>query len=175
MYNGSGDYVVVGVNLGYTLDLVVLEALGIPMSHVLGQPGQPGWALWGWFDADSLDASGRTRTVGSDVFRRPALGSEGFDFAAQLTYCMFDEEGNLDLFVIWSLWGDINDDDQVCQLDLDLLRRYLHLLNVEEVVLGNRVAANVIVDGQICQNDLDLLRRYVHLLGIEPVVLGVLP
>ena len=177
MYNDSNDVVVVTVTPGNALDLAALAALNVPVDHIFGAPGAPGWALWGWFDADTLNASGRTRTVGGDTFRRPALGAEGFDLEAVLTYCMFDEDGNLNLFAIWSLWGDVNDDDVVDQHDLNALIAFVALQGVATVLI-NQVAANVVVDGAVCQLDQNLLTQYVGLIGVfpvNPIVLGVQP
>jgi len=180
MYDGSGDYEVVKVSLGDTLDLAVLEALGIPMGHIYGELGAPGWALWGWFNNETL-ATGMARAdldLGRrNGLRRPALGQEGFDFDAELTAGMFDAEGNLHLFAIWSLWGDVNDDDSVCQRDQNALTAFIALQGIATVLI-NQVAANVLVDDVVCQLDQNLLTQYIALTGIfpvNPIVLGERP
>ena len=183
MYNGSGDSVRVGVNLGDTLDLTALAALGIPVTHVFGTPGAPGAALWGWFTDEQLDASGRTR----NNHRRPALAAEGFDLEAIITDCMFGEDGDLYLYVIWSLWGDVNDDDQVTGFDVTLINQWLmdqwrvaNGLTPQFNVQINLIAANVSIVGQVDGPDAWLINQYLFdqwrvSSGLDPqfnVVLG---
>jgi len=164
MYDQSGDYVRVGVNLGDTLDLAALEALDIPISHVLSTVSEQGWALWGWFTGEQLDAPGRTR----NNLRRPTVGDTGFDLEAVITYCMFDVDGELHLYVIWSLWGDVNDDDEVTGLDVTLLNQFLFdqwrigndMLPQFNVQI-NQIAAHVSVSGELNGFDVTLLNRYL--------------
>ena len=179
MYDGTGDYEVVLVQLGDTLSLAALEALGIPVGHIYGVPGTPGAALWGWFD-DATLATGANRADldqgRRNGLRRPALGQYGFDLGAVLTYCMFDETGTLNLFAVWSLWGDVNDDDAVCQRDLNIVIASIALEGIA-VVLMNSIAADVVVDTTIDQHDQNLLTLFIALEGIPGVetVLGVRP
>jgi len=172
MYDGSDDYVAVGVWPGDTLDLAALETLGIPMDHIFGEWGTPGRALWGWFDAETLatgigradlDAHGKR-----NGFRRPAVGAQSFDFSAVLTNCMFDSEGNLHLYVIWSLWGDANDDGQVTGFDATLINQYLFdrwlVSSGSEPQFNaaiNKTAANVSVSGQLSGFDATLINQYL--------------
>ncbi|MCL1787234.1 MAG: hypothetical protein FWG38_04545, partial [Defluviitaleaceae bacterium] len=131
-YEGDWEYVVVPVEVDTTLDLEALDESGVPITHQYGTPGAPGWALWGWFDAptlatgigrEDLDEYGRREGL-----RRPAVGSVGFDLTATITEEMidelFDEAGNLDLFVVWALWGDADDNDVVDAADITAIGRF---------------------------------------------------
>ena len=167
--------------MGTTLDLAALEALNIPMSHILGQPDNPGWALWGWFDAETLatgigradlDAQGRRYTTGIGYRRRPAVGSQGFDFDTAITQAMiddmFDAEGNLDLFVVWALWGDADDNDEVTSFDATLINQYLFDRWLTSTGASpqynatlNFIAADVDISGTLTSFDATLINQYL--------------
>jgi len=176
MYDGSDVYVAVGVSIGDILDLEVLADLNIPVNHIYGEANAPGWALWGWFDEatlatgidrDDLDAQGMR-----NGFRRPAVGSQGFELDAVITQAMiddiFDAEGNLDLFVIWALWGDSDDDDEVTGLDVTLINQWLfdqwrveNELAPQFNVTLNFIAADVDVDGVLTGLDATLINQWL--------------
>jgi len=160
----------------------------LSIGHIFGVPGSPGHAFWGWFTDETLENSGRTN-ISSDL-RRPALANRCEVLALisdienantdALKIALFGSAtgGNIDLFSIWSLWGDVNDDDVVCQEDLNLLTLFIMLTVPGITVIElNEVAANVVIDDVICQLDLNLLTLYVMLSvpGIMEVVLGVQP
>jgi len=170
MYDGSGDYVVVGISVGETLDLADLAYLGIPVAHIQGTVNgttvTPGAALWGWFTDESLDASGRTR----NGLRRPVVGEAGFNLGTTFTQSvidtMFDTDGYLNLYVIWSLWGDVNDDDQVTAADATLISQHLFNNMAGHDVYPNAVninlfAANVRLAGTITAADATRIRQYL--------------
>jgi len=178
--------IVVPVNPGHPANRwlgsdLLADARGI--GHIYGTAGSAGHAFWGWFRRGELP-----RTSDATGMGRPALSSTcalaglitSIENATTTTALnsLFGSatSGNIDLFSIWSLWGDVNDDDNVCQLDLNTLTLYIMLTvpGIADVVM-NKAAANVIVDDQVCQLDLNLLTLHVMLEipGIMPVPLGV--
>ena len=150
-YDYNGDTVV--IPLGYGLPLTAPDQ---------GAIDERGWAFWGWFTQEQLEASGRTNPATGQ--RRPELTDQPFNLTQNFT---FQEAGNLDLFAIWRLWGDMNGDDVVDAIDLDYMRRYM---------LGNapndfiHAAADVARDGVLDILDFGRLQRY--LAGADGIVLG---
>ncbi|MCL2562705.1 MAG: S8 family serine peptidase [Oscillospiraceae bacterium] len=194
----SGDsYIAVPVTLDGgrmmpdTMSAAWAEVLDI--GHIYGTAEAHGYGFWGWFeDGDLVRSNPRGR--------RPALvrafgawppppgacldtlAIEGFDLA-------FFAGGNADIFGIWFLWGDVNDDDRVCSVDILWLNRFLHdrlflLINfpIWNVQI-NPLAADVFVRGQVSGSDILQLERSLHdrfmrSLGLPPVwnvVLGEEP
>jgi len=89
-------------------------------SHVVGH------ALWGWFDDETLDPE-RTGRPLRDEFRRPALADR-----CLLEALLVDIEdgaivvdGDLDLFAVWSIWGDVDDNGAVEGIDILRMEQYL--------------------------------------------------
>ena len=158
------------------------DALGI--GHIYGVSGTPGHAFWGWFADSTLTASGRINATSG--LRRPALYNvcEVETILASIENATTDAaiialfgdvaSGNIDLFAVWSLWGDVDDDDQVTTEDVGLLTRYLSFAPLGLRVDLNLRAADVIVDGDVNTDDLDLIVRYLAFahLGMD-IVLGV--
>jgi|GEM_PF-6537297 len=155
--------VIIPVVFGEPLDLSVIN------NYLLDDVNYYEFAFWGWFTDQALDASDRSSiaTTG-EPRRRPAVGTTGIDVSGIFTEASFNAlatNGNIDLYAIWSLWGDVNDDDRVDGVDVDLLRWYILGVNIEL----NRAAAKVTRGVQISGADLDLIRWFV--LGVD-VVLG---
>ena len=158
----------------------------LAIGNIYGVSDAPGHAFWGWFTGETLTASTRMR---GDL-RRPALGDacqlgmlliaiENADTDATVEAIFEDADGgNLDLFAVWSLWGDVNDDDEVNLSDVELLRQYVYYSHFPGVyIILNLRAANVIVDGSVNLSDRELLRQYVyygHFPGVN-IVLGRAP
>jgi hypothetical protein len=156
----------------------------LDIGNIYGQSGVPGKALWGWFDGDTLDISGRVDT--SSNLRRPTLQNTcqldellmriEVGSAADID-SLFGTDRNLDVFAVWSLWGDVNDDGFVDASDLDLLRNYLLFGPIPNVDIPlNKRAADVDVDGGVTMEDMGLLRNYINFahLGLD-IVLGRRP
>ena len=162
------------------------EALGL--GNIYGVYGTPGHAFWGWFCDDTLNASGRTRVSGATTLRRPALsdrcGVEGIltsienATTAAAVNALFGSTtgGNIDVFAVWSLWGDVDDDDEVTVHDVERLRRYLSYSDLGLIVHLNLRAADVIVDGDVNVHDQELIRQFVAYNDFGAgIVLGVAP
>jgi hypothetical protein len=195
-----GDYEVLAIEVPVTpgedrgdwADQDLLDIVS-EIGNIYGVSGTPGHAFWGWFDGDTLTDSTRTRADSrrpGEFLRRPGLG-DTCSFEEILTLienattdalveALFGdpEEGNIDVFAIWSLWGDVNDDDEVNVLDLELFRRYLMYNHFpwEDIRLNIR-AADVIVDNDVNVVDLEHLRRYLmyNHFPWEDIVLGIRP
>jgi hypothetical protein len=161
----------------------LLEAI-LAVGHFYGTEEATGFAFWGWFTDETLEDSER---INPDTeLRRPALGDQCALEGLLALIEAGDEEviedlfgyecRTLDLFAVWSLWGDVNDDDYVDGDDLELLRQFIFYSHLEDFVL-NENAANVVVDNNIDSDDLELLRQFLfynHLEGVN-IVLGVKP
>jgi len=165
---------VIEVELGDRLGDVINGTVIADVTHILGVPGIPGHAFWGWFTDNALNSSGRTNATSGR--RRPLVTDRGIGMDTVLTVDLFDEYSNFNLYAIWSLWGDVNDDDLVDHVDLDDLR--LFVMGVPGMRL-NIMAANVVVnfrpDGSpyVDHVDLDDLRLYI--MGVPGTVLGRSP
>jgi len=160
------EYLVVPV----TPDEAINPDLIPEMPHRLaGHHRERGYVFWGWFDDDTLDASGRVRAATG--FRRPGLGDIAFDLDQILTEDMFDENQNIDLFAIWVLWGDVNDDDVINLLDLNLFQQFM--ADIPTVWVA--VAANVIIDYDLDDNPnidiMDFILMQEYMANI-PTILG---
>ena len=171
---------------GQTVPMVLsIQNIG----NIYGQAGTPGHAFWGWFTDETLDVENRRNTASG--LRRPGVSN-----VCELTTTLLaienannpqavidlfgcDSGGNITLYSIWALWGDVDDDDAVCQMDVNLLQIYIALDGMGGSSFPiNRRAANVVVDELVCQHDLNLLRMHVAMDGIfdiNPIVLGVYP
>jgi len=175
LYDGSDDYEIVEVIPGTALDLTALADRGIPVAHIYGTLEASGRALWGWFSDAQLDPDTTGRVLRNGL-RRPVVRDVGFPIGEVITQTMiddlFDADGNLDLFVIWSLWGDAND-DRVDAADALLIQRHLHDLFMDLIgqprtwdVTINQIAANVTVSGTVGATDILRIERYLHDLSI---------
>ena len=164
-----------------------LLEMAFGFENIYGAAGTPGHAFWGWFRDNTLNGSGRVNATTN--LRRPALFNTCAlaGLIAQIEDANTDTArnllfgnaagGNVDVFSVWSLWGDVNDDDVVDQHDLNILIQRIALAGIVPILLNER-AANVVVDGAICQLDQNLLTQYVGLIGVfpvNPIVLGVRP
>ena len=121
---------------------------------------ESGHAFWGWFTDAELDASGRVRGNG----RRPTLGTQGFNLSTIFTQESFDElavNGNIDLYAIWGLWGDVNDDDLVNMTDVNMLQQYVFVLPNVRI---NRNAARVTRGTNPTMADVNLIQQHVFLM-----------
>ena len=169
----DGTYLVIPVSFGETLDLSVVER------YLTSE--EDAFAFWGWFTNRGLNDSGRTR----GEHRRPTVGTFGFEggFGPSVTAAGFTRalsftetewnalvangtvvDGSIDLFAIWSLWGDVNDDDYVDIDDIDALRRHVFGLTPRNPI--NEAPGDVLRDGALDIDDIDVLRRNVF--GLTP-------
>jgi len=143
-------------------------------------------AFWGWFTDSDLDNSGRI--IEETGRRRPTVGETGFTELCFITYytgmpdkISFTEaewealvvdgkvvDGNLDLYAIWSLWGDVNDDGQVNSDDLRELTWYVGQLSPRPTL--NLGPADVHRNGVVNSDDLRELTWYVGQLSPRPVL-----
>jgi len=83
------------------------------------------YAFWGWFTDQELEDSGRVRATTSTSInagqRRPTLttcGSPGFctRYGFTISEALFDEyeqDDTITLYAVWSIWGDVDDDDKI--------------------------------------------------------------
>jgi len=162
------------------------------IGNIYGVTGARGQAFWGWFDDEALSkgsggANPTTRLDPTTGLRRPALAARCMlvETIQSIATAATDEaieaifgEGNknLDLFSVWSLWGDVNDDGVVNQNDLNLLSDHIafgHIPNLAPVLNIN--AADVFADGVVNQTDLNLLADYISFGNFWEVILGVRP
>jgi len=186
----SGEPIRVGVTPGRVIDPAYLASHGIPRDHILttGTPGidlEQGLAFWGWFREADLterpyDGAYRNRPI-----IRDNSFAAGFDLTAWITQDIidtyFDEDvyRNLDLYIIWSHWGDADDNGVVDQFDVTLIRQYLHdrtLISFEEPPRFNNPinlsASNVTVspNGRVDEEDVIRFNHWLHdqtLIGFE--------
>ena len=171
LYDGSDEYEVVRVTPNQALSLTALADRGIPVAHIQGAPNAPGWALWGWFTDEQLDPATTERQLRNGL-RRPTVGDVGFDLRAVITEEMIDElfdNRNLDLFAIWSLWGDANDDDRVDAADILQIQRHLHDQLMDMIgqpriwdVTINEIASNVTMGARVDSADILRIERHLH-------------
>ena len=148
------------------------------LGHIYGTADRHGYAFWGWFDDEALDASGRMRAG----LRRPALTVPSEEDICRLANILGQieadtaiyENGNINLYGVWVRWGDVDDNGAVNMADLNILQRHINLSHVAPTSLSI-AAADVVVDGQVNMVDLNLLQRHANLGHIMPVVLGAEP
>ena len=148
-----------------------------------------GHAFWGWFEDQELSSSNRQTPANSNQFwaglRRPVVGAQcvdtrpghNFNLEQVITQELFDlleQEGNIYLYAIWALWGDLDDSDFVDFDDLYLLQRYVMFNDVSIRGVANMAAADVVFDGFIDFDDLYLVQRYV-MFNDTTVVFGLRP
>jgi len=181
-------------------------ALSVGLVHGVG--GTPGHAFWGWFRSETLNSSGRRGpTANAEIpnptnpgLRRPLLtdrcewlGDGGMDGGSQNRILdllqnpsitqdqiddLFGSNGTLDLFAIWSLWGDVNDDDVVNFTDLGILQAHLLFRYVDPNIIDlNRRAGDVFNNASLDWTDFNLLQSYLLTRDANPgqVILGILP
>ena len=168
--------------------------VALSIGSVHGEIGIPGHAFWGWFQGETLDSSGRFGpTVSPSIpnptnpgLRRPSLADrcewiDGGIFtllqSSSITQTQIDNlfaNGTLDLFAIWSLWGDVNDDDIVDFADLNTLEAYLLSGGITNI---NVRAADVFNNNIVDWTDVGLLQSYLLTRDINPgrVILGAPP
>jgi len=109
-----------------------------------------GFAFWGWFDNAALATGvGRTDLTADGRrygLRRPAVGTLCLIYECQFfasttlleriaaantptaRTLLFGNatNGNIDLFSVWALWGDVNDDDEACSEDIRIIEQFLY-------------------------------------------------
>ena len=135
------------------------------------------FAHWGWFTEEALNASGRystERNVAAGL-RRPVVGTTGFDVNQVITQEVLDRyarDGVIHLHSVWSLWGDLNDDDLVNSDDLRILTWHVGQQSPRPTL--NLAAADVHRNGIVNSDDLRDLTWYVGQLSPRPV-LGASP
>jgi len=121
-----------------------------------------GRAFWGWFRADAL--------VYDRGFseNRPALGATGEDLRT-LTFTESELEDGIPMVAVWSLWGDVNDDNTVDAWDVLYLNRWGHdrLLEIfrQPIRFGTQVnlhAADVNADGVVDALDVLMMNQWLH-------------
>ena len=171
-YGFDEDSVTVPIIIGEPLDMAAVTAAMGELEEDLA-----GFAFWGWFEDETLSASGRTRpatsTNMSAGLRRPTVGTNGFNTGGIITQEIFDEleqSAAIHFYAIWALWGDVNDDDAVNGADVNLLSRYV--LEFPDIAIV-RPAAYVTRGANVTGADVNLLSRYV--LEFPNIVLGRLP
>jgi len=167
-YDGTGDYVIVPMTSGLSLSP---EALKPIIERVTSYGDANGYAFWGWFTDEDLAAENRIM----NGHRRPTVGTEGVTIPTSFTQAEFEAlaiNGNIDLYAIWALWGDLNDDGIVTMADSSILLTYIS--GSPDYVLFNRQSAKVTRGPAVSVADLNRLRLYLsgfHVAGV-PVLLG---
>jgi len=184
--NGPVDYIEVPVTFGEAPDFSAVEAYLDYVDY------RGALAFWGWFTDDGLatgigrsdlDAYGRR-----NGFRRPAVGTSGFEHItviipgtgaevlsekfATITEDEFDdladEDGNIDLFAIWSLWGDVDDNDVVDLVDANLLFQHARGAYPQPVI--NLAAGDVHRDGIVDLVDANVVFQYARGASPRPIL-----
>jgi len=157
------------------------------------------FAFWGWFTGEALDYERRISTRTGN--RRPIVGATNpahmpfehitVDTVAdpvQVTLAVdphtliitltetafFDiaDDGNIDLFAIWSLWGDVDDNDVVDLVDANLL--FQHARGAYPPPVINLAPGDVHRDGIVDLVDANVVFQYARgasprpLLGARP-------
>jgi hypothetical protein len=183
----------------YTWEGYDLLADALAIGNIYGMANAPGHAFWGWFTDATLNVSGRTNATSG--LRRPALNNicqiyeennldSGFGDRLLMSvenatdiftvHNLFGNQysGNIDLYAIWSLWGDVNDDDYVDIDDVGLLRNHVMMRDIPGVAIQlNQRAGDVLFDQHLDIDDVGLLRNYVMMRDIPGVriILGAPP
>jgi len=175
------DEIVVPVIFGQPLELYEVNA------YLTDDVNEAAFAFWGWFTGEALDPdyTGRELRNGS---RRPIVGTDGFTgstlgvttISLQFTAEEWDdlvEEGlvvdaNIYLYAIWSLWGDVDDNDAVNVYDLEALAGFLRFAYPRPVI--NMAPADVHRDGAVNVYDLEALAGFLRFAYPRPV-LGARP
>jgi len=179
--------IVIPVHFGQNVNLGVIE------EYLASE--EDAFAFWGWFTHEGLrsgipradlDEYGRRASQSDGVLRRrPAVGTFGFEggfgptitaagftralsFTADQWNAISDNTSNLELHAIWSLWGDVNDDDRVNSDDLRELTWHVGQLSPRPTL--NLAAADVHRNGVVNSDDLRELTWYVGQLFPRPVL-----
>jgi len=125
------------------LDSAVLADIMAQTGLDYGEDTQA-YAFWGWFTDQALTASWRTLSATSTSIgaglRRPVVGTEGFcaRYGFTISEALFEQyrQGNtINLHAVWSLWGDVNDDDVVDFDDATLLQMWVAIFPNIQLVL----------------------------------------
>ena len=146
-----------------------------------------------------LDDYGRRASQSDGVFRRrpavgefgfygqfptapgsPAINAAGFTRALSFTEAQWTTlttqghvvNGSLDLYAIWSPWGDVDDNDAVNVYDLEALAGFLRFAYPRPVI--NMAPADVHRDGVVNVYDLEALAGFLRFAYPRPV-LGARP
>ncbi|MCL2409337.1 MAG: dockerin type I domain-containing protein [Oscillospiraceae bacterium] len=158
--NGATS-IAIPVTFGEPLDLSAVTAY----IDAVDEQGQ--FAFWGWFTDAQLDGSGRSR----NGHRRPLLSDDSIAVPVSFTQAAFEAlavGGNIDLYAIWSLWGDVDDDGVVTPIDASMLMRFVSGLAPRPVI--NLAAADVVRDSVVNPIDANVLMRYVSGMAPRPVL-----
>jgi len=134
-YNGTGDFEVIPVAPSSALCQDALELIN---ARVAGYSDAKNMAFWGWFTDAQLNGSGRTR----DGLRRPTVGHEGFDTDTVITAELIDQlavNGNINLYAVWVLWGDVYDSGLVSISSANRLSQYINMSHVAIVRQATKV------------------------------------
>ena len=166
--NALDHEVVVPIDFDQPIDPAVIADI-MDQSGVDYGEGTQGFAFWGWFTDQELAASGRTLPSTSTNInagqRRPALGTMGFCYRYGFTisetlFTQYSVSNNITLYAVWSLWGDVNDDDRVTFEDATLIQFYMALFPNIHLV---RPAGDVTRTGSLTFEDATLIQFYVAL------------
>ena len=180
-HNSTEEPIVVQVAIGDTLADVIAQLVADADVEDACEYGlhpferYTGPHFWGWFTADELTERAISDSVHTLDRRRPAVVDgvrvEATIYPATFVFTaeMFDNaEQNLDIFAIWTLWGDVTGSDHVGHTDWIRLREFLAFRPVQV----DEVAAGVTRGPELGHADLMLLQRYLQHI---PTVLGVRP
>jgi len=159
---------VVPVVFGQPVDPVAIASIMNQAGLNYGADLQ-GYAFWGWFSDQELAASARTLPITSTSIgaglRRPVVGTNGFCYRynfviSEALFNSYRQGNTINLYAIWSLWGDVNDDDQVTFEDATLIQFYVALFPNINLV---RPAGDVTRTGSLDFDDATLIQLYVAL------------
>ncbi|MCL2425779.1 MAG: hypothetical protein FWD05_05535, partial [Oscillospiraceae bacterium] len=173
----DGTYIVIPIAFDRPIDLRRV------VTYIDGIDDVGAFAFWGWFTDARLDYSNRTR----GNYRRPIVGESGWDqirvtipaTGAQVSAGPFSrtqfadfaggaDAYNFDLYAIWSLWGDVDDNDRVDIDDIDSMRR--NIIGLVPRLPMNAAPGDVYRDEVLDIDDIDTLRRNVIGLIPRPVM-----
>jgi len=193
--------VIPGVDITEWPDQGLLNRALLDIRNIYGTETVVGHAFWGWFDDDMLDPARTGRALNATSgLRRPALADRCLldyldlleriataDTDTAVTNLFGDAEGgNIDLYAIWSLWGDVDDNDEVDGTDVLLMDQYLFdrfmLMLGGEAYFNeplNTRAGRVTIGSELTGDDVlrvdeYLFDRFMVMLGGEPYFGAVL-
>ncbi|MCL2368299.1 MAG: InlB B-repeat-containing protein, partial [Oscillospiraceae bacterium] len=166
--NALDHEVVVPITFDQPIDPTVIADIMDQANVGYGEATQ-GFAFWGWFTDQELATSGRTLPSTSTNInagqRRPVVGAMGFCYRYGFTisealFTQYSQNNTIVLYAVWSLWGDVNDDDLVTFEDATLIQFYMALFPNIQLV---RPAGDVTRTGSLTFEDATLIQFYVAL------------
>ncbi|MCL2368290.1 MAG: InlB B-repeat-containing protein, partial [Oscillospiraceae bacterium] len=164
---------IVQINFDEPIDPAVIADM-MQRSGVNYGEAEQTYAFWGWFTDQVLEESGRVLPTTSTSInagqRRPALVADGSPgFCARYGFTLSEEvfndhrreqENTIVLYAVWSLWGDVDDNDMITFEDATLIQRHVALFPDIHIALP---AADVRRTGVVDFADATLIQRYVAL------------